>query len=87
MARRGDAGAYEAGNVYICSNSQNAKDGHMNGVMHAAPKKDPRFIRGYLLDSTSKSRPYRVRVGGKQVGQFATPEEARAAYWRAVGAG
>lgn len=94
MARNGDAGPYAVGNVYICTNGQNVKDGYSktSGFARAAkrflnPGSDDRAAlgrgRGYTILPGNRKRPYQVMVGKDRVGYFATAEEATAAYLEA----
>src|SRR5574343_918767 len=75
MARHGDAGAYEVGNVSIVRNEVKASDAH-TGRKHGA-------LKGYSLMGRSKATPYTERFRGKCIGNFATPDEAQAAYFAA----
>jgi hypothetical protein len=83
MARHGDTGPYKVGNVSIQTKSQNGSDAGSN---YAALRNRLRAqsAKGYVYTpEVNKSKPYRVRVGHRPVGAFATAEEATAAY-RAV---
>lgn len=77
MCRKGDKGAYEAGNVYIGPGDKNLSDAAKKcdlpiGVAHAAK---------------GVAKPYRAycNINRKQrhLGMFATVEEARSAYLKA----
>jgi transposase len=89
MARKGDNGSYSVGNVYICTQSQNVKDGYIKTPSHirtakakANPNRKSRLGhgRGWTYDKKCTLRPYQVMVGSTRIGNFATEQEARAAY-------
>lgn len=90
MARWGDAGSYTPANVYICTQSQNAKDSYL---VHPAKKRmakraaNGNCVRAkgfYYSPSRSKPNPYVVHFAGKHVGQYPTEELAREAYLMAA---
>ena len=81
MARIGDVGDYAPGNVYICTTSQNIKDGYVNKPV--SQRKQPKntgkmATKGWSWNKLSKR--YGTRFKGKWAGFFDTPEEARAHY-------
>lgn len=89
MARTGDVGPYAVGNVYICTQSQNSKDGYIKtpaSVRAAKRALNPTAKsrlgngRGYTIDRKRKNPIYRVMCGSDYVGSFSTEQEARAAY-------
>jgi Sigma-70, region 4 len=85
MARYGDVGGYVPNNVYICTSSQNVKDGYVNKPVHM--RKDKGMLgsgRGWSIVKSPKDRPYMVQVRGVKTTYHATAEEARSAYLAAV---
>lgn len=89
MARWGDADTpYSPETVYICTQSQNAKDSYI--VIPAAVRfgscKGRRAGdgKGWTLCKKRKSNPFIAQFAGKQIGAFPTAELARAAYLEAV---
>lgn len=75
MARHGDLGAYEAGNVFIClcvennSNRKEKKSGLPVGVIKKVVKNYVAYIAHKMVDGKSY-----------HVGSFKTPDQAHAAY-------
>jgi hypothetical protein len=84
MARKGDVGPYAVGNVYICTQSQNAKDAFVNKPARTRERRVSEPPKGYWFDAACKTNPYRVKARGSYVGSFASPDEAQAAYRQAV---
>lgn len=86
MARFGDSGAYEVGNVYICTCGQNFADSYL---VHPWAERFPAKAqggwngRGYFLTKRNKARPFMVMFSHcrKKIygGYFATEQEAAAA--------
>jgi hypothetical protein len=81
MCRKGDAGPYAPGNVFIATARQNASEG---------PHKKSDLPMGVVKNERYKSRPYFAvaHINGvkKRLGHYATPERAGAAYLRAISA-
>ena len=88
MARHGDSGAYSAGNVYICTQSQNSKDSFITSpasVRFADCCTSLGRGRGYHYSpSRSKINPFYVQLRGCHIGQYPTAEAAREAYLQAA---
>jgi len=84
MARHGDgATSYSPENVYICTQSQNSKDSFIVSPLAVRFKDRPSLAgtgRGWTLDKRCTLRPYMSQFRGKNLGQFATADEARGAY-------
>jgi hypothetical protein len=82
MARKGDAGPYKKGNVYICSSSQNTKDSYVNKPF-SERKRAASAERGPSKKGWSYTNGrYGARINGKWIGFYDTPEEAREKYLR-----
>lgn len=73
MARNGDAGAYEVGNVSIVPTVQNSRD----AVEQWRGK--TKTHRGVFLLYPGRPNPYLAKVGGRRIGYFPTEEAAVAA--------
>ncbi len=86
MARRDDGETpYSPSTVYICTSSQNIKDAAINVPAHT--RRNARLTgagRGYSVDPRCTKSPYFAQFGGKALGNFSTPEAARAAYLAAA---
>lgn len=81
MARYGDAGAYEVGNVLICSALQNNSDGGKKSAQlrKASPKKY-KSTAGRGKGWTISNGYIVARFNGKHLGSFTSTDEAAAAY-------
>lgn len=78
MGRIGDVGPYSPGNVYICTQQQNAADSYISKPYRTRNHKEP---RGYTYAPAQRTGlPFQVRIRRKVIGYFATAAEARAAY-------
>jgi hypothetical protein len=90
MARFNDGDTpYSPSTVYICTNSQNIKDAAINVPVRTrrhAQLSGAGTGKGYSVDLRCGKNPYFARLCGKAIGNFATPEAARAAYLAAVAA-
>ncbi len=78
MARNGDTGPYRADNVSIQSVEQNSFDAaklvRAGWIRNGTPPK------GWVYMNALPKRPYQVVVARKYIGNYATQEEAEAAY-------
>lgn len=72
MARKGDQGPYQVGNVYITTCRGNGRD--------YQEKRMGRPAQGWHIRKENTRRPYVVSVSQKYVGSFKTEAEARIAY-------
>jgi hypothetical protein len=81
MARKGDSGAYEIGNVEIISHAQNVRDGHQNTPRRSGP--DAGCGRGWTFVAKCTNNPYQVVISGHYIGCFPSAELAEAAYAKA----
>lgn len=88
MARKGDGDTpYSHSTVYICTNAQNIKDAAINVPVHTRRHAELRGAgtgKGYSVDMRCRKNPYFARFSGKAIGNFPTPELARAAYLAAA---
>jgi hypothetical protein len=81
MARNGDVGPYKVGNVAIVLCAVNhrerpaAKIGRVVGT----------DVKGWSKVCKNRLKPYQAKLGRTLLGHFATPEEASAAYFSALG--
>lgn len=89
MARYGDGDVpYSVGTVYICTQSQNAKDSFI--VSPAAirfannPKRKLGSGIGYTIDKRCSLNPFLAQISGRSLGRYPTAELARAAYLNAA---
>lgn len=73
MSRRGDAGAYEVGNVFIQEHVANSQEGS------ALSRSGKTLPAGIQLKYPGAPNPYRATAGGCVLGYFPTPELAAAA--------
>lgn len=80
MARLGDRGPYEVGNVFISSSEQNFRDGLINSPTVRGGSRTLGLGRGWTFDSGSPRKPYRANYRGKRLGSFPTATLAEAAY-------
>jgi len=86
MGRVRDTGPYQAGNVYITTNTENcSKSLEWNPHMErGCPSVRPiEKIQGYSVYQRKKGTVYLAAWKRKHLGTFNTPEEARAAYIKA----
>jgi hypothetical protein len=73
MSRRGDAGAYEVGNVFIQAHTANSREGcHAGNDSKALPV-------GVQLKYPGGANPYRATAGARVLGHFSTAADAEAA--------
>lgn len=81
MARNGDVGPYEVGNVTIKTVEENSSEGQYTNVKRRA-KRTSIFGsgRGWTYVKKSRRRPYCVQVHGLKQKYFATQEEAEVFY-------
>lgn len=77
MARHGDAGAYELGNVSIQSNSINSRDG-----LHR--RTEPKQRCGVFCIYPGTTKPWAAQFMGKRLGCYATEQEAYEARKEAI---
>lgn len=75
MARKGDVGPYEAGNVFICTLSENSSNRKQktSGLPIGVSKKTVKNYVAYVAQKMIGGKKYRI-------GSFKTPEAAGAAY-------
>ena len=83
MARVGDVGPYEAGNIYITTNRLNTQSKRGDVLAQAGLKAALKLVgrgRGWKYESAYPNKPYRVYSCQKYVGHFATQDEAESAF-------
>lgn len=84
MARRGDEGAYEIGNVFIQLHEENSRDArrnHPDGGLKSA-----KVLTGRGRGWTYFKNGYQVCVAKRYIGRFSTQQAAEAAYRAACAA-
>lgn len=79
MARHNDVGPYKLGNVSIQTCTQNCRENLQRCTKDGAATRTGAG-RGWTYIAHRPRRPYRVVFKGRFVGEFATEEDARAAY-------
>jgi len=90
MARKGDSGPYETGNVYVCTNLENCRDFRrafsewQNEVVRIGQLARTMSSRGWTFVKERKQKPYQVQLGRKYIGRFSTQAEAEAAFRAAI---
>lgn len=78
MGRKGDAGAYEIGNVEIVTVRENM------AISAQRFRPNAPSLRGVYLSRPGDRKPWRAAAGNRYLGMFATADEARAARARWV---
>lgn len=82
MARPGDTGPYEKGNVSIVDWQTNTRDAGLNRPeqTRASGRAHLGTGRGWTPNPKSKKNPYAVQAGRRYIGCFPTQAEAEMAY-------
>ena len=76
MSRNGDCGPYEAGNVRICTASENFREAKSHATRHDKQN------TGIYLTRPGSSNPWIAKVGNRHIGSYPSPELAREARMR-----